>query len=195
MDNEGNQQETVGDNMLSEYSKFVEPSKLPKKRIQLHYYLVGFADAEGCFSVALKKQKDTRFGWVLDPVFHVTQHEKNRAVLELFKAELKCGRIEAKHGQEHTLQFTVDNRRQLAEKVIPFFERRKLLVKSDDFRLFERIVSGLEKKEHANLEKFKYLITQAFKMNLDGKQRRYTLSEVLDSLAGSSETTRQTPQK
>jgi hypothetical protein len=181
--------------MLSEYKNVVELRKLPKKRGELSYYLAGFADAEGCFSVALKRQKGTRFGFVLDPVFHVTQHRNNRAVLELFVRVLGCGRIIPKPGQPETLQFYTDNRRQIFEKILPFFRKYRLIGKDQDFQKFARIVEGLEKKEHARKEPFMKLVKLAFGMNLEGKQRRCSLEEVLRKISqtGSSETIRQTP--
>jgi hypothetical protein len=180
--------------MLSEYEKFAEVSSLPKKRRELRYYLAGFADAEGCFSVSLKKQEGTRFGWVLDPVFHVTQHEQGRNVLELFVREMGCGRIIPKPGQPQVLQFYVDNRRQLKEKILPFFRQYQLLVKGKDFRLFAEIVEALERKEHADIGKFKELVRKAFEMNLEGKQRHHELEDVMRELEsrGSSETIRRT---
>ena len=116
-------------------------------------------------------------------------------VLELFKRVLKCGRIIKKYGQPNTFQFYVDNRRQLIEKIIPFFEKHKLLTKDEDFRKFKRIVLGLEQKEHANIITFTELVKVAFEMNLEGKQRRYKIEEILIDLenkSGSSEAIRQT---
>jgi hypothetical protein len=172
---------------LSEEVIRMESSKLPKKGKHLRYYLLGFADAEGCFNISLKKQKTARFGWVLDPVFHVTQHESSRLVLESFKKTLNCGRIIKKPGQEHVLQFIVDNRRQLVEKVLPFFD--KLVVKERDYRIFRDIVLALESKDHSDLHRFKKLVEKAFEMNLGGKQRRYSLNEVVKDLE------RQDPQR
>lgn len=90
------------------------PKKLLAKRKRLHWYLTGFADAEGCFSVAIKKQKDARFGWVLDPLFQVTQHKEGAGVLELFQKTLNCGRVIKKPGSEDQKVFVVDNRRQIS---------------------------------------------------------------------------------
>ncbi len=165
-------------------------SKLLRKKRYLRFYILGFVDAEGCFSVSLKQQKTTRFGWVLDPLFQVTQHKNNRIVLEKIKGELGCGRIIDKPGQKDTLIYLVDNRRQLNEKIIPFFEKYRLVSKDSDFQKFKRIVRGLEKKEHGELESFLKLIKKAFEMNLGGKQRRYKLEEVLKKLGS-----RQNPQR
>ncbi len=164
--------------MLKEYERLVELSKLPHKQKYLNYYLVGFADAEGCFNVSLKKEPTTKFGWALDPVFHVTQHKDHSNILYLFQKTLKCGRVVTKSGQENLMQFMVDNRRQLTEKIIPFFDKHKLMVKDKDFELFKQIIQGLESKLHSNEETFKGLIKKAFEMNYNGKQRRYSLEEV-----------------
>ena len=108
---------------------------------------------------------------------------------------LGCGRIIPKPGQPETLQFYTDNRRQLSEKILPFFRKYRLIGKDPDFQKFARIVEGLENKEHADKAKFIGLVKLAFEMNLEGKQRRYKLDEVLRELSqtGSSETIRQTP--
>lgn len=164
---------------LYEYRESPVFDRLPKRKRFLKYYLVGVVDAEGCFSVSLKQQKDARFGYVLDPVFSVSQHESNKAVLDLLRRELDCGRVIRKHGQASCWVFTVDNRRQLIEKVIPFFRRYKLLLKWDDFVKFSRIVSGLEAREHWKKDSFKALVKLAFSMNLLGKQRRKNLDTVL----------------
>ncbi len=156
--------------------------KLPKKMRELKYFLAGFADGEACFSVSVKKQENTRFGWVLDPLFQVTQHQDNRCILEVFKRVLQCGRIIEKPGQKNTLIYLVDNRRQLKEKVIPFFRKYRLVCKHKDFERFARIVEGLENREHWTKEGFINLLKLAFQMNMEGKQRRYKLNEILENL-------------
>ena len=49
---------------------------------QFIHYLLGFADGEGCFCIALKKQKSAKMRWVLDPVFHITQHVRSKKILQ-----------------------------------------------------------------------------------------------------------------
>ncbi len=186
LSNKGNQQETGGGSMLSEFQDLVDPKLLPARRKELHYYLAGFADGEACFSVSIKRQKGTRFGWVLDPVFQVTQSKEHAFVLRLFKRILGCGRVIPKPGQPEMSLYLVDNRRQLTEKVIPFFERYKLLVKKSDFELFKKIVLGLEARKHWTKDGFIELVELAFQMNQKGKQRRYTKEEILTSLEDTS---------
>ena len=173
--------------MIHELEK---PELFPKRRKYLHWYIAGFVDAEGCFSVSIKKQNNTRFGYVIDPVFHVVQSKKGLEVLKAMKVVFNAGRVERKHGQDE-YQFIVDNRRQIAEKIIPFFKKYKLIVKSNEFEVFAEIVERLEKKEHWNLEGFKRLLKLAY---LATKQKRKrSFEEVIASLKGweSSETIRQ----
>ena len=152
------------------------------KNKYLNWYLVGFTDAEGCFSISLKREKTTKFGWALDPVFQITQHKSNEKVLHFFKRQLHCGRITEKSGQPNILVYLVDNRRQLVEKVIPFFKRYKLILKNNDFQKFTEIITDLENKLHSNKKTFIELIKKCFEMNLNGKQRKYELEFVLKNL-------------
>ena len=55
------------------------------KRKSLFYYFAGFVEGEGCFSVSIKPNSQMKFGWVVDPMFSIYQHKKNRQILELFQ--------------------------------------------------------------------------------------------------------------
>ena len=180
--------------LLYEFSDLIDPKKLPRRRKYLHYYIVGFVDGEGCFSVSLKKQDDTRFGWVIDPVFHVTQDKEGAVVLEMLKRVFQCGRIIPKPGQEDTvLQYVVDSRRHLIEVIIPFFNKHKPIIKQRDFEFFKEIVQSLQKGEHKNPEGFMKLVEKVYAMS---KDRKRPLEEVLSQIrkrVGASETIRRAP--
>lgn len=180
--------------MLHEFSDIIDAKRLPKRMKYLHYYILGLVDGEGCFSISVKKQDDTKFGWVVDPVFHVTQAKENFPVLEMLRRVFRCGRIIPKPGQENTvLQYIVDSRKQLAEKIIPFFRKHKPIVKWNEFEAFAEIVEALEKGEHRSFEGLKRIIEKAYQLSRD---RKYTLEEVLaeiDRRRGASETIRRAP--
>ena len=157
---------------------------------QLIYYLVGFADGESCFCIALKNQKSAKVRWVLDPIFHVTQHSKDKDILYEFQKLFGCGIVIKKYGQENTMQFVVQSRRKLVDVIIPFFKKYPLWTKQKDFKIFAEVVEALDQHKHKDINEFKKLLKKVFMMNGGGKQRRYKLNEVLNSL-GSSETIRQ----
>lgn len=151
------------------------------RRSKLNAYVTGFVDGEGSFNVSVKKQSTARFGWVIDPSFTVTQQAENGEVLELIKTALTCGRIIPKPGQPNLLVFVVDNRRQLAEKVVPFFDKHQLLIKRKDFEAFRAIVAKLENKEHSTKEGLTELIRMATSIHHSKGKRKYT-EEILTSL-------------
>jgi hypothetical protein len=180
--------------MLNEFKDLIDPKMLPSRKKYLYYYIVGLVDGEGCFSISVKKQDDAKFGWVIDPVFHVTQSKDQRVVLEILKRVFDCGRIIPKPGQEDsTLQYVVDARRNLMEKILPFFKRHKPIMKWREFQYFAEIVEGLEKGEHRSLEGFKKLLEKAYEASSD---RKYKLNDILSEVerrAGASETIRRVP--
>lgn len=161
---------------------------------QFIHYLVGFVDGEGCFCVSIKNQQSAKMRWVLDPVFHVTQHSKHKDVLYRIQKVFDCGRVIKKYGQEDTMQLLVHSRRDLVDKIIPFFRKYELIVKKKDFEIFAEVVEALDKHQHGNIESFKKLLPKVFSMNGEGKQRKYKFEDVIKSL-GSSETARQTLQR
>ena len=177
--------------MLNEFKNIIDPKKLPSRRKYLHYYIVGLIDCKGFFSVSIKKQNNAKFGWAIDPVFYVTQDKENRQILEILKAVFKCGRIIPKQGQEDSvLQYIVDARKNLAEKIVPFFKKHKPIIKWREFEAFAEIVEALEKGEHKNINGFKKLIAQAYKTF---GEKKYQLNEVLSEIErrmGASETIR-----
>ncbi len=158
---------------------------------QFVYYLMGFMDGESCFCIALKNQKSAKVKWVLDPVFHVTQHINNKNILYDIQRLFKCGTVIRKYGQPDTMQFIVQSRRELLESIIPFFKKNPLITKKKDFDIFAEVVEALEEHKHGDINEFKKLLKKVFRMNGEGKQRRYKLDDVLKSLE-SSETVRQT---
>jgi hypothetical protein len=180
--------------MLNEFKAIIDPKRLPSRRKYLHYYIVGLVDGEGCFSISIKKQSNTKFGWVIDPVFHVTQKKEHRQILEILKAVFKCGRIIPKPGQEDTvLQYVVDARKHLIEKIVPFFKKYKPIIKWKEFETFAKVVEALEKGEHKNASSFKKLITQIYKAS---NERKHQINEVLseiDRRMSASETIRRAP--
>ena len=153
------------------------------------YYLTGFIDGEGCFSIALKNQKSAKLNWVLDPVFHVTQHIDNKKILYDLQRLFKCGIVIKKYGQPNTMQFIVQSRKELIEQIIPFFKKYQLITKKKDFEIFAEVVEALDQHKHKDVNEFKKLLKKVFQMNGKGKQRRYKLNDVLKSLE-SSETIR-----
>ena len=169
-----------------------QQERLPRKESELKYYLAGFIDGEGSFNVSFKPHPSMKLGWVADPAFQVYQHKDNVGILQLISEVLHCGYIRPKSPTSDVMVLTVDNRRTLQEKIVPFFSKYQLLSnKRADFEKFKKVLSLMEQKAHLSYEGFVKVIDIAMSMNAQGKQRKYSKEMILSSLAKSSETTRQ----
>jgi|SRR3989338_431768 len=152
------------------------------KRASLHYFLAGFADGESSFSVAIIRHPMQKSGWMINPCFQVYQHEKHRIILEVFKEIFKTGNIYRKSGTHPVLNFSIDSRRAITEKVIPFFDKYPLIVKQESYKKFRSIVYMMESKEHFTKEGFKKIVEIAYSMNQMGKGRKHTKEYIFSTL-------------
>ena len=172
-----------------------QQERVPRDPENLHYYLTGFADGAGSFTITIHRHP-VRFGWVIDPMFQVYQHKDNAFILYIFKKELQCGYVSEKGGNPSCFVYCVDKIQQLKDIVIPFFEKYPLVgEKYENFSLFREVVNRLSERKHFTKQGFTKIVRLCFRMNRNGKYRRNSLETILGSLEKSSETIRQTPLK
>ena len=160
------------------------------------WYVTGWFDGEGCFSVSVHPHPAAKFGWFIDPAVQTYQHKDSIKVLERISSFFRCGVIRSKGPNSNVLTYSVESRRTIKEKIVPHFIKYPLQsCKCNDFKLFQQIVEALENKEHRTVNGFLRIVQLAFKMNPHGKNRKYLFSDVEKDLKESSETTRQTRSK
>jgi hypothetical protein len=147
-------------------------------------------DGEGCFSVSVHPHPTVRYGtrWLIAPSFHVYQHRDKVEILEKVQGFFGCGRIRSKGPRSSVMTYSVYRREDLESAIVPFFERCPLRSrKQEDFLKFRDVVLMMQAKAHRTDDGFRRIVEIAFSMNKNGKQRRYTLEQVL---AEPSETVR-----
>jgi hypothetical protein len=156
-------------------------------------YVAGLVDGEGCFSVSVHPHPTVRYGtrWLIAPSFHVYQHRDNVEILEKLRSFFDCGRIVSKGPNSAVMTYSVYRRADLESAIVPSFERCPLRSrKQEDFLKFREIVRMMQAKAHRTDDGFRRIVEIAFSMNKNGKQRRFSLEEVL---AEPSETVRRAP--
>ncbi len=147
------------------------------------WFLAGFIDGEGSVCVSVKKHKNGKFGILLDPEFFLYQHKNRKEILELAQRIFKTGRIFPKSGNPDVLVFTIDSRKSILERVIPFLDKYMgFSAKSDDYKKFKKIVIDLESKKHWTKEGMIELIEIAYSMNMNGKQRKRPIEKIIDGI-------------
>ena len=88
------------------------------------YWVTGFIDGEGCFSIRIRKSSNTKIGWIVEATFSIGLHQKDRMVLELLKFYFGVGNI-YKHGKDN-VQYRVSSLQDLI-KIIDHFDKYPLI--------------------------------------------------------------------
>ena len=147
----------------------------------LEGYISGIVDAEGSFSVSLKKQRDVRCKIRIQPVFSVTQ--ENRDVLITLKEYFGCGRIIEKPGQPHLHLFIIDSLNNLSGTFINKAIKLKLIAKKRQLEIFVEIIKKLNDFKYNRYDccKIRELITMSYQLSkLNSKsKRRSELHEII----------------
>jgi LAGLIDADG endonuclease len=147
---------------------------------RLDGYITGYVDGEGSFSVSVQRNTSCRIGFQLVPEFHVSQNGDRAQVLEIIRRRLGCGYIKPNSKRDRALVLVVRNRKDLLERVIPFFERCPLLsTKQAEFERFAYIVRSMALGNHRTQAGFEALLHEALSMNGSGQYRRVRWKELV----------------
>lgn len=144
------------------------------------HYLVGFVDGEGAFPIQTRRTPWTKFGFTITPEFKISQHKGHVKVLVLLQKALGCGKITVKSGQPNQMVLVEKSRKNLSEKIIPFFQKYPLIVKEVSFKKFSKVVHGLNNNEQSTREGFIKLLDLVFQKTIGGKgKRKYSREQIL----------------
>lgn len=124
-----------------------------QERPQLQWWIVGFTDGEGCFSISIFKNKTSQFLWQIMPEFVLTQGESSLSSLQLVKNYFQVGHLYVNkrydNHREHLYRYCVRNRNDLTTVIIPFFQKYPLkTAKQRDFELFCQVIDRMNNREH-----------------------------------------------
>ena len=124
-----------------------------QERLKIAYWIVGFTDGEGTFSVSKIKNSTTKSGYQIFPEFVITQGAKSLKALEKIQMFFQCGKVYINkrydNHREHLYRYCVRSRKDLNEKIIPFFSQFQLqTAKINDFKRFCKVIDQMNKGEH-----------------------------------------------
>lgn len=120
------------------------------KEIPDSNWIAGFASGEGSFMVRVYKSTSHAIGYQVQLKFQITQLSRDRFLMERLVSYLDCGFI-SERGD--ILDFQVTKFRDIADKIIPFFEKYPIIgVKLDNYRDFCKVAKLVNNKEHLTVE-------------------------------------------
>jgi hypothetical protein len=147
---------------------------------RLFWFLAGFVEGEGSVHLSLKKHPTARFGIYVQPEFFIYQHKSRKQLLEMAQEFFGTGRIKPKHGNPDVLVYSVPSRKAIVKTVVPFLERcMRLSARTPDYSRFVAAVRMLEAGVHKTPEGVVSLVELAYSMNMEGKQRRVPIDDLL----------------
>jgi LAGLIDADG endonuclease len=128
-----------------------------QERLEDIGWVVGFVDGEGCFSAPVVKSPKMTLGWQVQPAFAVVQGASSRQVLDNLVDFFNCGAVylNRRHDnhKEDLLRYTVNARRDLVGRIIPFFRQHQLrTTKRSNFEKFATIIEMMEEGRQLTLD-------------------------------------------
>jgi hypothetical protein len=126
-------------------------------------WLAGFTSGEGSFVVKVRNAKDNK-SCVVELIFQINQHDRDKQLLACIAEYLKCGRI-YKHSK-NAVVYRVSKASDLTEIIIPFFLKHPILgIKALDFKDFCTISALIKNKAHYTKEGLDKIIQIKANMN------------------------------
>ena len=106
----------------------------------------------------IKKSTASKLGFQVSLVFKIPQHARDIKLMESLIDYLNCGNISK---NSTWIDYTVNRYDDLVLKIIPFFEKYKIIgVKLQDFQDFKKVAELMKTKDHlttSGLEKIKLI--------------------------------------
>lgn len=112
------------------------------------HWVTGFSDGEACFSVEISKVKSS-LGWKITPIFSIGLHSKDLALIKEIQFFFNgLGKVYLQE-ESNIAVFRIKSIKDLAQYVIPHFDRYPLLTqKRADYLLFKQVVDLVFRKDH-----------------------------------------------
>lgn len=130
------------------------------------FFITGLTDADGCFVCIVKKSAGHRLKWRVEIVFQIALHKKDLELLKQIQGFFGgIGTISTNPGG--MCAFRVSSPKQILNKIIPHFDKYKLITqKQGDYLLFKKIVNLIEQGEHLKEEGLQSIINIRASLNL-----------------------------
>jgi len=135
------------------------PNINPQGRLLVHtpkipnpFWIAGFTSGEGCFFFNIGKDSNMKLGYRVRVGFQLTQHIRDRQLLILLETYFGCGKYFLSNDRRHG-DYIVSDVSALAEKIIPFFSKYKIIgIKEQDYLGWIEVIKLIIAKKHLTPE-------------------------------------------
>jgi hypothetical protein len=128
------------------------------------WFITGFVDAEGCFSIGVYKNNKYEIGYQVQAIFQISLHDKDKELL--FKIQSYFGGINIKKHGKNSIYFRITSLKNF-KFVVSHFDKYLLISKKwAEYVLFKQALNLIKNKKHLTTEGFKEILSIKASMNL-----------------------------
>lgn len=129
------------------------------------WFVTGFSDAEGCFTLSVIKSNESKIGWRVFRSFAINIHKKDKALLEQIQSYFGGAGSITKQTSE-TTQYRVQSIKKLTV-ILNHFDKYPLITRKwADYKLFKQAFTLIQNKEHLTMEGLSKIVAIKASMNL-----------------------------
>lgn len=141
------------------------------------YYVSGFIDGEGSFSVSVGRHKTLKRGIEVRPEFEIELRADDRKILERICVTFDCGRLYDcsydRYGWYPHVKYKITSTKDMESFLFPFLDKFPLQAKKAEvYKYFREIVIMVRQKTHLNDKGFKKILRLRDKIRSVGKKHR-----------------------
>lgn len=143
-----------------------EYSTVSKRKKLDPYWVTGFVDAEGCFSVIIEIPESSRAcAWKVRISFEINLHEKDKDILYQIQSFFGVGAVYQRPDRKKSV-YRVTNVTYIKNVIIPHFTNYPLISKKGiDFLLWSKVVEIILNKDHISKEGFLKILSYYASIN------------------------------
>jgi len=157
--------------------------KEPIGKEQIHrsklnpYYVVGFIDGEGSFSVSIGRNKTMRRRLEVRPEFEMELRADDQEILERILLTVGCGKIYdcsyERYGWFPHSKYKITSVRDMEKHLFPFLDKYPPQAKKAEvYKMFRKIVLMVCRKKHLSDKGFNEIVMLRDKMRTFGKKAK-----------------------
>jgi len=137
---------------------------LPLPGYEQRWFITGFSDAEGCFTIKVQPNAKLKTKWRVRPVFSITLHLKDLSLLKTIQNTLGVGKIN-KCGKKAVI-YAVDSIKEIPV-IISHFDKYPLIThKLSDYLIFKQCFEIVKQGEHLTERGLLEIISLKSSLNL-----------------------------
>lgn len=133
------------------YSTSLNGERENKKSTLNPWFVTGFIDGEGSFTVSIRKNSKYSLGWSVEIQFKIGLHQKDIAILEQIQSYFGVGKIYISKNSNSIL-YNVFSKKDLLVLINHFDKYPLLTQKRTDYELWKQVFNIIQNQEHLSIE-------------------------------------------